>query len=176
MSTNDFYALLGITSTATEEEVRIAAKRRRIEVHPDRHIGKVRPAEALSLAQAVNAAADVLCDARQRSIYDAAHGHIDQIMQPGPPVPQYTTISTMPTPSLSRSTRKPVPIFYADHGRAPPPGRDHGRPGPPLETRDRGRSGPSNEPRTKLLYGTGFGTVELTMEEAAFYFGRPMMR
>jgi|APCry1669189241_1035207.scaffolds.fasta_scaffold08898_2 curved DNA-binding protein CbpA len=65
----DYYALLGVAPAATQDEVQRAARRRRAEVHPDRQRGGS-TAALLARAQAVNAAADVLCDEAARRRYD----------------------------------------------------------------------------------------------------------
>lgn len=161
----DNYVLLGVPPTASDEELRAAAKRRRVEVHPDRHLGD---AAALTLAQAVNAAADVLCDPRQRRLYDVANGiGADESR---PPAPAVQTASRPGTAAARPAPRRP-PLFYGDRGRDPPPARDRGRPGPPLESGDRGWSGPSTEAAPRLLFGTAFGTVALSAEEARYFFG-----
>lgn len=70
----DFYALLGISRWATQAEVLKAAKKKRIETHPDRLSGRnVSPLmlEALvERAMIVGQAADVLCDPLTRLKYD----------------------------------------------------------------------------------------------------------
>lgn len=71
-ASDDYYALLRVEPFASHEAVKRAARRRRAEVHPDRcRAGDEAAAvAALALAQAVNAAADVLTDPRARQNYD----------------------------------------------------------------------------------------------------------
>jgi DnaJ-class molecular chaperone len=68
----DYYELLGVTPFASNAEIRRAARKRRADVHPDRHRGEAGAAAALAMAQEVNAAADVLADPQARLIYDAS--------------------------------------------------------------------------------------------------------
>jgi len=68
----DYYKLLGVAPLAPNEEIRRIARKRRADVHPDRHVGGEGAAEALARAQEVNAAADVLTNPQARLIYDAS--------------------------------------------------------------------------------------------------------
>ena len=70
----EYYDLLQVSPWASHDELRRAARKRRVEVHPDR-CGDLDPAvmsKALELAQAVNAAADILTNPETRQLYDAA--------------------------------------------------------------------------------------------------------
>lgn len=76
----DYYALLGISRGATQAEVLKAAKKKRIETHPDRHSGQyISPLmfdAMVERAMLVGQAADVLGDSSKRLKYDqrpAAH-------------------------------------------------------------------------------------------------------
>jgi len=63
--TDDFYAVLGISSTATPEEIKSAYRRKALQCHPDRggsHIQMVQ----------VNLAYEILSDLDRRRTYDAA--------------------------------------------------------------------------------------------------------
>ena len=85
----DHYAALHISPDATEAEIIKAAKKRRIETHPDKYAGQNLTREELDAittrAQRVGRAADVLCDANARREYDQelalwkawqkSHGH-----------------------------------------------------------------------------------------------------
>ena len=70
----DHYAALNISHNATEAEIIKAARKRRIETHPDKFAGKFytqKEADAINTrAQNVGLAADVLCDATARRRYD----------------------------------------------------------------------------------------------------------
>ena len=70
----DHYAALRVSPTATEAEIVKAAKKRRIETHPDKYAGKSltrKEIDAITYrAQCVGLAADILCDVTARSEYD----------------------------------------------------------------------------------------------------------
>ena len=70
----DFYALLGISRWATQAEVLKAAKKKRIETHPDRlgcrYIMPLTYDALVERAMIVGHAADVLCDPLTRLKYD----------------------------------------------------------------------------------------------------------
>ncbi len=70
----DYYATLKLSHLATEEEIKRAAKLRRIEVHPDRlkkpEMSAVELAQIDSVATQVGQAADVLLNPEQKQKYD----------------------------------------------------------------------------------------------------------
>ena len=70
----DHYAILGISPTATDAEVLKAAKKKRIETHPDRFAGQaLAPSEAEKMiehSKNIGHAADILSDPDARSDYD----------------------------------------------------------------------------------------------------------
>lgn len=71
----DLYAVLGVSPTATEAEIKKAAKKMRIETHPDKFNERnLAPAEVDAIherAKLVGQAADVLCDPEARREYAA---------------------------------------------------------------------------------------------------------
>lgn len=67
----DLYELLGVTKSATEDELKRAYKKQALKLHPDRNFDRVE--EATSLFAKVQAAYDVLSDPQERAWYDA-HG------------------------------------------------------------------------------------------------------
>ncbi|KAL8831611.1 MAG: hypothetical protein Q9191_000762 [Dirinaria sp. TL-2023a] len=70
----DHYAILGISPTATNAEILKAAKKKRIEAHPDRFVGQnlapLDEAKMIELSKNVGLAADTLSDSREREKYD----------------------------------------------------------------------------------------------------------
>lgn len=82
-----FYAILGISPSASAEGIKLAFKRKAMELHPDRN-----PApEATRQFQLVNAAYAVLSDPEQRADYDTATLEVHETAQPNkseaPPEP-----------------------------------------------------------------------------------------
>lgn len=70
----DLYALLGVSRWATQDEVLKAAKKKRIETHPDKFSGKgLSPSEVGTLVEQsmlTGQAADILCDPLSRLKHD----------------------------------------------------------------------------------------------------------
>ncbi|PGG97835.1 hypothetical protein AJ79_09071 [Helicocarpus griseus UAMH5409] len=71
----DYYELLGVDRTATEEELKKAYKRKALEHHPDRNYNNVEASTAI-FAQ-IQAAYEVLSDPQERAWYDS---HRDAIL------------------------------------------------------------------------------------------------
>jgi len=65
----DPYYLLGVSLTATPDEIRAAYRRRAAEIHPDRQPPDKRASASEQMKQ-LNAARDLLLDARRRAEYD----------------------------------------------------------------------------------------------------------
>lgn len=63
----DYYAELGVSRTASQEEIKKAYKKLASELHPDRNQGD---AKAEARFKAVNSANQVLGDAKKRKLYD----------------------------------------------------------------------------------------------------------
>jgi len=74
---SDFYALLDVSRWATQIEVQQAAKRKRIETHPEklsrRNLSSLTLEALVERARIVGQAADVLCDPLTRLKYDNQH-------------------------------------------------------------------------------------------------------
>ena len=68
------YATLGISFNASTEDIRKAAKSKRVEVHPDKCIkhdmSEVEKAKIHEISVSVGQAADVLMDGKQKKKYD----------------------------------------------------------------------------------------------------------
>ncbi|KAI5286855.1 hypothetical protein KEM54_006452 [Ascosphaera aggregata] len=71
----DYYTLLGVGRTATDDEIKKAYRRKALELHPDRNYGDVERTTALFAD--VQAAYEVLSDPQERAWYDS---HRDQIL------------------------------------------------------------------------------------------------
>lgn len=78
---SDYYELLGVERTATEDEIKKAYRRKALELHPDRNYGNVE--DATKLFAEISSAYEVLSDAQERAWYDS---HRDMLLrgdQPG---------------------------------------------------------------------------------------------
>lgn len=71
MSKRDYYEVLGVARTATDDELKKAYRRMAMKYHPDRNPGD---AEAEASFKEAKEAYEVLSDAGKRRMYDA-HGH-----------------------------------------------------------------------------------------------------
>lgn len=75
----NYYAMLGISSFASPEDIRRAAKSKRVEVHPDKCVkpdmSETEKAKSYEIAAAVGQAADVLTNAEQKWWYDKKFAH-----------------------------------------------------------------------------------------------------
>ncbi|MCI4664699.1 MAG: molecular chaperone DnaJ [Neomegalonema sp.] len=67
MSKRDYYETLGVSRTASDEDIKKAYRRQAKELHPDRNKDKPETAEQF---KAVNEAYDVLRDSQKRAAYD----------------------------------------------------------------------------------------------------------
>ncbi|KAI1612458.1 DnaJ protein, subfamily A, member 5 [Exophiala viscosa] len=65
----DYYDLLGVERTATDEEIKKAYRRKALELHPDRNYGNVE--DATRLFAEVQSAYEVLSDPQERAWYDS---------------------------------------------------------------------------------------------------------
>lgn len=65
----DYYELLGVERTATEDEIKKAYRRKALELHPDRNYGNVE--SATTLFAEIQSAYEVLSDPQERAWYDS---------------------------------------------------------------------------------------------------------
>ncbi|EPY31766.1 DNAJ protein-like protein [Strigomonas culicis] len=65
----NYYDVLGVSSTADEETIKRAYKRKALELHPDR-VGRGQTAEEAELFKVITKANEVLTDAGERAKYD----------------------------------------------------------------------------------------------------------
>lgn len=68
----DYYEILGVSKTATKEEIKKAYKKLAIKYHPDKNIGNEE--EATKMFKKITTANEVLSDDNKRDIYDK-YGH-----------------------------------------------------------------------------------------------------
>lgn len=85
----DYYDLLGVERTATDDEIKKAYRRKALELHPDRNYGNVE--SATKLFAEVQSAYEVLSDPQERAWYDS---HRDVLLRgdqaTGPDADEYS--------------------------------------------------------------------------------------
>ncbi|EXJ95681.1 hypothetical protein A1O1_00804 [Capronia coronata CBS 617.96] len=80
----DYYDLLGVERTATDDEIKKAYRRKALELHPDRNYGNVE--DATRLFAEIQSAYEVLSDPQERAWYDSHRDILlreDQATGPG---------------------------------------------------------------------------------------------
>lgn len=77
----DYYDLLGVDRTATDDELKKAYRRKALELHPDRNYGNVE--ETTRLFAEIQSAYEVLSDPQERAWYDSHRDVLLRGDQPG---------------------------------------------------------------------------------------------
>ncbi|CAF3464207.1 unnamed protein product [Rotaria sp. Silwood2] len=90
-SNEDYYTILGVSRTATDEEIKRAYRRLALQLHPDKNSDP----DATVRFQAVNKAYKVLGDPKLRSTYDFLGAQAADMMEQYEEYPQ--TMNTMST-------------------------------------------------------------------------------
>jgi hypothetical protein len=104
----DFYAILGVSPSASESEIKKAFRRLAVQYHPDKN-----PlAEAKHLFQEINEAYDVLGDPEKRALYDARRANpfaeiLSEPVQPKHRDPAYRRTR----PYRQPYTKEPPPAY-----------------------------------------------------------------
>ncbi len=81
MSKRDYYEVLGVSKTATDQEIKTAYRKLAMKFHPDRNQGN---SEAEQKFKEINEAFEVLGDSQKRSLYDQfGHAGVDPNAQAG---------------------------------------------------------------------------------------------
>lgn len=117
--TRNYYADLGVSAAADESEIRKAYRKLALQYHPDRNRG--REVETTTKFQEIQAAMDILGNAKLRATYDqkrkAARAN----------VPSYSGFTqTRPQPARSAyTTANARPYYRASDPRPPPPQQHH---------------------------------------------------
>ncbi|KAI0875350.1 DnaJ domain-containing protein [Hypoxylon argillaceum] len=96
----DYYQLLGVDRTATDDEIKKAYRKKALELHPDRNFGDVD--NATRKFAEVQAAYEVLSDAQERAWYDS---HSDAILRGDDPAdfdaaPEYHNVRLTTTDDI----------------------------------------------------------------------------
>ncbi|GAP89814.1 putative like subfamily A member 5 [Rosellinia necatrix] len=96
----DYYQLLGVDRTATDDEIKKAYRKKALELHPDRNFGNVD--EATRKFAEVQSAYEVLADPQERAWYDS---HSDAILRGDDPAdfdaaPEYRNVRLTTTDDI----------------------------------------------------------------------------
>lgn len=120
----DYYAILGVSPAATDDEIRVAYRDLARRFHPDRNPGDPVAAERFAMVQA---AYEALRDPESRSMYDRIRGAAAPTAEPPPTGPRELVPTPVPLTPFERFARAfPPPPPAAP---APPPRRPRPRPG-----------------------------------------------
>ncbi|KAI0404041.1 DnaJ domain-containing protein [Xylaria palmicola] len=115
----DYYELLGVERTATDDEIKKAYRKKALELHPDRNFGDVD--NATRKFAEVQAAYEVLSDPQERAWYDS---HSDAILRGDDPAdfdaaPEYHNVRLATTDeifALMGRFNKSVPLDDSPNG------------------------------------------------------------
>jgi len=66
----DYYAILGLTKSASEDEIKKAYKKLALKYHPDRVKGEAEKKESEKMFKEIAEAYEVLSDKQKKNIYD----------------------------------------------------------------------------------------------------------
>ncbi len=135
---NDFYMVLGVDPSASNEELQRVYRQRAKEVHPDRNPEKL--AWANDQVRRLNEAYDVLRDPDLRAEYDRQRGRYHAHGGPGTAWQTQTGRTRSSAARTSADRREPEPAFWE---YANPPGPPSRRPRPWARYQSRAGRSPS---------------------------------
>lgn len=112
----DYYQILGVSTTATAQEIRQAYRQLAVQFHPDVNQDPV----AAERMREINVAYDTLGDERKRKLYDMSASWQDVFQEPDEPAPLHRDPKYKPhaaRPVSSRYTQLELMAQYLPHFR-----------------------------------------------------------
>ncbi|RMZ87442.1 hypothetical protein DV736_g5327, partial [Chaetothyriales sp. CBS 134916] len=146
-ATRNYYADLGVSPTADEDEIKKHFRRLAREYHPDRNPGH--EVEVVSKFQELQQAYEVLCDSEKRSKYDAARAKLQRAATTAAGGPMATTAPPAHTRDDTHGFRRPAraqTTSFDTRSQQPPQPQSQARPTPkstPQQSYASTRQGPA---------------------------------